>query len=433
VGKREGSEKDDRKQQKFESLLSIRNNMTNRNIYNNNNNSNNCSNNNHSSNNNDNNASERKSSGGVPVVVYPQWHNWIAGASAGAVARFCTTPLDIIRIRRQLAVHGVQASNDNLFLSLYTLFQGGGIPALFRGNVAAMNLWVGFTAIQFALYNECKEYLGNSPTTMQFLSSMPFSCTIAKDATIAFLSGAMAGTVATISTYPFDICRTAFAARCVHETTTTNATSTTTKPTLRPPKTMIEFVIQFYQLKGAKAFFAGSGPAMLQVVPYMGLNFGIYDTLTKHDDTKQVIHSGLAGSISGALSKIAVYPMDTIKKRLQAQAFLGPISVVNKRELATEYHYKGFVDCATKILEMEGMTAFYRGLVPSVLKTTLASGLSFSMYRFTKNVLESIHDDYTDDNNQSRSRTTTTRKTTKTSTSSSSSLQRTVSATTTHK
>jgi hypothetical protein len=113
----------------------------------------------------------------------------------------------------------------------------------------------------------------------------------------------------------------------------------------------------------------------------MGLNFSIYDSLTSGD--KAVGLSAYAGLISGSVSKIIVYPIDTVKKRLQAQAVFGPIGDI----------YFGMMDCFFKILKNEGLSGFYRGLFPSVLKTGIATGLSFSMYRGTKNVLERMHDD----------------------------------------
>lgn len=115
----------------------------------------------------------------------------------------------------------------------------------------------------------------------------------------------------------------------------------------------------------------------------MGLNFAIYDTLTSGD--RDIGLSAYAGMISGSVSKIVVYPLDTVKKRLQAQAVFGPA--------VGGVMYDDMVDCFRKILRHEGTTGLYRGLLPSVLKTSIATGLSFSLYRGTKNFLEGLHDD----------------------------------------
>jgi len=77
----------------------------------------------------------------------------------------------------------------------------------------------------------------------------------------------------------------------------------------------------------------------------------------------------------------------SLKKRMQAQAVFGP----------NGEPYKNMVDCIATMLRKEGIVSFYRGLVPSVLKTTIATGLSFGFFRFTKNILEALDDEWRHD------------------------------------
>lgn len=317
--------------------------------------------------------------------TYPSWHNAIAGGAAGAGSRIATAPLDLIRIRRQLSPRTMYPS-ESLWDSWRNIVQQeGGFAALYRGNSAAIALWVGYAAVQFAVYNRIR------------------------DLCPAFCAGAVAGTCATLATYPFDVCRTTFAARgmitapataagtataattpkqplplaslCEPDYATLPKTKSKTATTFMtsPPKTIMEFVGQLYKQKGIPGFYAGAGPAVVQIIPYMGLNFAIYDALTAGD--RSVFVSAWAGSISGAASKIAIYPLDTVKRRLQAQAFFDE-----------DRAYRGMKDCVTRTYSQEGVASFYRGIVPSVLKTTIATGLSFALFRSTKNALEVLHD-----------------------------------------
>ena len=234
----------------------------------------------------------------------------------------------------------------------------------------------------------------------------------------AFWAGGAAGTFATLATYPFDVCRTTFAARGISnprmvETEiklsaqavrlSSNYHSSASRPvpfsslvepqylrtpnnpsldlpTNQPPRTLTEFAVQLYKQKGIRDFYYGASPAILQIVPYMGLNFMIYDALVAGD--KRVQNSGYAGALSGATSKIIVYPIDTVKRRLQAQAFYSTST--------SDWHfqtgqgrpprkYAGMFDCAIRVARDEGLSSFYRGVVPSVLKTTIASSLSFAL------------------------------------------------------
>eukprot|EP00980_Cylindrotheca_fusiformis_P030350 scaffold24680_cov113-Cylindrotheca_fusiformis.AAC.3 len=295
---------------------------------------------------------------------YPHWHNLVAGAVAGAGSRLATAPLDLVRIRWQLE-KTITYPRPSLWSALRTISENeGGPTALFRGSVAATYLWVGYTMVQFAVYGEIRVWL----------ESLIDDSTKGRSTLVAFLGGAGAGVTATLSTYPFDICRTTFAARGVAQQPLHGRSQM-----FAPPKTLYEFAFSLYHKRGIRAFYAGSGPAAMQIMPYMGLNFAIYDRLTRGD--KGVGLSGMAGSISGAVSKIIVYPMDTVKKRLQAQAVFG----------SSGDHYDGMRDCFSKMLRKEGASSFYRGLLPSVAKTTIATSLTFSLYRGTKNVLEGLH------------------------------------------
>ncbi|KAL7566927.1 hypothetical protein ACA910_008650 [Epithemia clementina (nom. ined.)] len=351
--------------------------------------------------------------------VYPFWHNLVAGGFAGAGSRVATAPLDLIRIRRQLAPPVVYPSESLWETWVKIVRNEGGITALFRGNLAAIFLWVGYSAVQFSLFSHIRDYI----------QSCNGSASVA-----AFWAGAAAGSCATIATYPFDLCRTTFAARGISNNETAQMTGSTLRPTTTgnpkaqfassyrspgqpvpfsslmepqyhrtsfnasmrtnaPPKTITEFAIQMYQQKGIRGFYYGAGPAVLQIIPYMGLNFMIYDALVAGD--KRVQNSGYAGALSGATSKILVYPIDTVKRRLQAQAFYGTPTeqiVSVGRSLKTSKKYTSMVDCTFRIAKEEGFASFYRGLLPSVLKTTIASSLSFALFRFGKNTLEFIHD-----------------------------------------
>ena len=314
---------------------------------------------------------------------YPAWHNGIAGGVAGAGSRMVTAPLDLIRIRRQLSPR-TQYPSEGMWQSWRTIVEmEGGVTALFRGNLAAIYLWVGYAAVQFSLYNRTRDGL------QAYLGSEEDYAT-----TTAFLSGALAGTCATLATYPFDVCRTTFAARGLEKATAKTVPfsslvepglpPTTTPPHTAPPKTISDFVVQLYRQKGIRGFYAGAGPAVVQIIPYMGLNFALYDRFTQRD--KRVGLSACAGALSGFISKMIVYPLDTTKRRLQIQAFYGA------DEERIFHKYTGMRDCALQIAKTEGVVGFYRGVVPSVLKTTIATGLSFALFRSTKNALETIHD-----------------------------------------
>jgi solute carrier family 25 thiamine pyrophosphate transporter 19 len=284
----------------------------------------------------------------------PHWHKVVAGAIAGGGARLFTAPLDLLRIRRQLYP---KSTPSNMFVSLYRIATTeGGIHSLFRGNVAATYLWMGYAAVQFSFYDWNAHVLSSS-TTMSSSS-------------VAFVSGASAGVCATLATYPLDICRTAFAAQGLH-TSGGGSTSWT------PPRSIWEFALTLYRQQGYKGFFAGSGPAVVQIIPYMGLNFALYEFFVSQNPS--VGTSGMAGAISGGVSKMVIYPLDTVKRRIQVQAVSGTDQ------------YRNMMDCLLTIARTEGVRALYNGLVPSVAKNMIGTGLSFAIFTLVKNTLSNRH------------------------------------------
>jgi solute carrier family 25 thiamine pyrophosphate transporter 19 len=284
----------------------------------------------------------------------PHWHKIVAGAIAGGGARLFTAPLDLLRIRRQLYP---SSTPSNMFTSLHNIASTeGGIHALFRGNVAATYLWMGYAAVQFSMYDYTAHYLFSSSETIS-------------PTAVAFVSGASAGVCATLATYPLDICRTAFAAQGLK--------STAKSSSWRSPTSMAEFAKRMHIQLGWKGFFAGSGPAVVQIIPYMGLNFMGYEILVSSDITSVGV-SGGAGAISGGMSKIIVYPLDTVKKRMQVQAVSG------------HHQYRNMMDCLMTIVRTEGVNALYNGLVPSVAKNTIGTGLSFAFFTLAKNSLAKL-------------------------------------------
>lgn len=80
------------------------------------------------------------------------------------------------------------------------------------------------------------------------------------------------------------------------------------------------------------------------------------------------------GAISGAVSKILVYPLDTGKKVLQVYRLAPkqqPLSMFLREHFAAT-----------------GVKGLYAGVVAATLKSGISSSLLFGIYAFSKNVLK---------------------------------------------
>ncbi|KAG0783508.1 hypothetical protein G6F62_009384 [Rhizopus arrhizus] len=136
------------------------------------------------------------------------------GGVAGVVSRFVIAPLDVVKIRMQLQTHSVHVKNNkqpikysSILQTLKTIMKEEGIRGLYKGNMPAEYLYLSYTMIEFWSYKELEQLIeSNQKQIPETLKS--FGC------------GMIAGSIATASTYPFDLLRTQFAvAQKVHKTT----------------------------------------------------------------------------------------------------------------------------------------------------------------------------------------------------------------------
>ncbi|OBR05344.1 Mitochondrial carrier protein [Colletotrichum higginsianum IMI 349063] len=70
-------------------------------------------------------------------------------------------------------------------------------------------------------------------------------------------------------------------------------------------------------------------------------------------------------------------PFDNIKTRMQS---------VNAR-------YKGMLDCAAQTLREDGVLAFWRGTSPRLVRLTLSSGITFTVYDQVVRLIKSAQAD----------------------------------------
>ena len=83
-----------------------------------------------------------------------------------------------------------------------------------------------------------------------------------------------------------------------------------------------------------------------------------------------------AGIISRAFSSFLIYPLLTIKTRIQQTQFEENCSIAK---------YTNIIQCYKKIRTLEGITGFYKGILPYLLKNGPSKGLFFVIYEFLKN------------------------------------------------
>ncbi|KAM7443478.1 hypothetical protein ABFA07_007792 [Porites harrisoni] len=138
---------------------------------------------------------------------------------------------------------------------------------------------------------------------------------------------------------------------------------------------------------GFLGLFRGNSATMARIIPYASLQFTAheqYKMLLRTDSKKgplPPVRRFLAGSMAGITAALFTYPLDLIRARLA---------------ITQKNRYKGLMNIITKIYIEEGIIAYYKGLLPTVLGIMPYAGISF----FTYETLKKLYYDHFQDSRQ---------------------------------
>lgn len=298
---------------------------------------------------------------------------------AGLISRFVIAPLDVVKIRLQLQSHSLSDPLSYQHIrgrgpiykgtisTFKTILATEGLTGLWKGNVPAELMYVSYSAIQFTTYR----------STTQLLRRAAGGEHAIPGAVESFVAGASAGAAATAATYPLDLLRTRFAAQGNDDRVYTS---------------LRRAVAQIHRDEGPRGFFRGLAPALGQIVPFMGMFFAAYEALRPPLGTLDLPFGGgdaLAGTLASVVSKTGVFPLDTVRKRIQVQ---GPTRARYVHKNIPDYIGLGTFGTMRSILRTEGIRSLYRGLTVSLLKAAPASAVTVWTYERVLNTLISLSD-----------------------------------------
>jgi solute carrier family 25 thiamine pyrophosphate transporter 19 len=293
----------------------------------------------------------------------------VAGAVAGLVSRFVIAPLDVIKIRLQLQIHSlsdplsVQGIHGPVYKgtlgTLKQILAHEGVTGLWKGNIPAELMYLAYGSVQFSAYTYFSHLLEHA-------APFPLPASL-----VSFTSGAAAGAAATTATYPLDLLRTRFAAQGRD----------------RVYPSILASLRHIARHEGPAGFFRGLGAGVSQIVPYMGLFFASYETLKPLTADSPIplpfgTSDAAAGVMASVLSKTAVYPLDTTRKRLQVQ---GPM--LTRYVHGNIPTYSGVISTVLRIGRQEGRRGLYRGLTVSLLKAAPASAVTMWTYERAMSIM----------------------------------------------
>ncbi len=244
-----------------------------------------------------------------------------------------------------------------------------GVRGLFKGNGANCVRIVPNSAVKFFCYEHMAHGL------LEFRRA--FDENAEMDVLTRLGGGAGAGIVAMSATYPLDMIR----GRLTVQTSGGGANY----------RGIYHAFTAIAQKEGLGAFYKGWTPSVIGVIPYVGLNFSIYETLKDscvkfqglRSTSELSVFSGLVcGGIAGAVGQTVAYPFDVCRRRLQVSGWAragaaaeGPV-------------YAGMFDCFRRTVAEEGVSALFHGLSANYVKIMPSIAIAFVVYDQLKILLK---------------------------------------------
>lgn len=264
-------------------------------------------------------------------------------------SRMVTAPLDIIKIRMQLADGRLHIA-DVVKLTL----RNEGVVAFWKGNVPAEIMYILYGALQFALYQTVNRWLSAAEQTW---ADSTVSKVIKQPLVHSLVTGFTAGASSTLVTYPFDLLRTRLAAN-------------RDKGLARMLTTM---KLIFVNEGGFRGFFAGIQPTMLAIALNTGLMFSTYTKARQIAERHLKIPfiEGICGFVAGATAKAITFPLDTLRKRCQ---------------MTLDYR-TSWVGLARGVVARGGVRGLYNGFTVALVKTAPTSAISMWAYEWSLSLI----------------------------------------------
>ncbi|XP_064836980.1 mitochondrial ornithine transporter 1-like [Oncorhynchus masou masou] len=234
-------------------------------------------------------------------------------------------------------------------------YRHDGLRGLYQGSVPALLANLAENAVLFACYGTCQQ-----------LTRRVFG--LGKGSHISDMQNALSGSLASVLS-SLVLCPTDREMRIVGKTPLASHISTWS------------VVRDILKTDGPQGLFQGMTSTWLREVPGYFLFIGGYEicrtlftkTGQSTDELGEAPPISISGGVGGAAFCLAVYPIDSVKSRIQVLSMSGKQA--------------GFIRTLLCITRTEGVPALYCGLTPTVLRAFPSNGALFLAYEWTRRTL----------------------------------------------
>lgn len=286
-----------------------------------------------------------------PFAVAPSfWLDFVCGALAGGLVKTCTAPVERVKLIMQtqdanplIRSWQVARYEGSIFNTASRIYREQGLLAFWRGNVANIIRYIPQQACNLSFKDAIKK---------QYMPTFDPTVELWKFTAVQFVSGGLGAGLSLTCCYPLDYARTRLA-------TDVGAGRT------RTFNGIFDCIKKSVQRGGLVTLYSGYKVALCDVVVYRAIQLGCFDTLNTHNPHRHTlgwrgIASGFVAALAGTLCAIPfAFPLDTTRRRLMLEA----------ERPEKDKVYKTTLNAFRVIFREEGIRGFYKGVVPSMLRS----------------------------------------------------------------
>jgi solute carrier family 25 carnitine/acylcarnitine transporter 20/29 len=294
-------------------------------------------------------ASLRPDTGGIVKFFKDCLSGTVGGIAVVAVGH----PFDTIKVRLQTQPTA-NPIYSGAFDCLKKTLQWEGVGGLYKGVASPLAGQMFFRATLFSAFGESKRWLGrNSDGSERKLQTIDY-----------YKAGMMTGFVAAFTEAPIDFYKSQIQVQIIRMKA---------DPTYKAPyTTVVDCVKSTIATSGFKGPFQGLGATILRNTPANAIYLGSFEVMKQKiasykgcevKDLSAPVVVG-AGGFGGILYWLAIYPVDVIKSAMMTDSII-----------PAERKYPTMLSSAKKLWAEGGLSRFYRGFSPCLLRAAPANGV----------------------------------------------------------
>uniref|UniRef100_UPI00358F5B03 mitochondrial ornithine transporter 1-like n=1 Tax=Myxine glutinosa TaxID=7769 RepID=UPI00358F5B03 len=303
-----------------------------------------------------------------------------AGAAGGAAYVFCGQPFDTVKVKMQTYPQLYRGATH----CLRTVYQQEGMLGLYRGTWPALVANVSEMAVLFACYGFCRDVVRfitgasecvplrcNTANVLMTRILVDLCCDLNNNVQEA-MAGSLAAFFGSFVLTPTELVKCRLQAQ--HEMRTEGR---------HAPHKAWAVVQAVLREEGFQGLFTGLTSTIAREMPGYFFYFAGYQWTRSMLSTPVCTDNSLghlsvitAGGVGGIMFWLAVYPIDSVKSRMQIRA-----AHCAGHGLPPPRHFFHFF---SSILRTQGWQVLYSGLTPTLIRAFPSNGVLFWVFEMTR-------------------------------------------------